>query len=210
MRAVFFVENLYWRFSNHSSPPWDIYGQMKRNIKQIVGVVGVIPLVALATIVVDQVSKLAVVFGLDLLHRIEMDVLPPFLVFRMAWNDGINFGLFGDVSELVRWVLVAIAVVISGWVWVWVRRERGGLWLQVAAGLLIGGAMGNVIDRIAYGAVADFINMSCCGIDNPFAFNVADVAVFGGVLGLVVLSNRSGGTGDTKTRAKPGSGRKTP
>ena len=180
---------------------------MKRNFRQIVGI---IPLVALATIAVDQASKLAVVFGLDLEHRIEMDVVPPFLVFRMAWNQGMNFGLFGDESQLVRWGLVAIAVAISGWVWLWVRREGGGIWAQVAAGLLIGGAMGNVIDRIAYGAVADFINMSCCGIDNPYAFNVADVAVFAGALGLVVVTNRADGKGKPRPRPKPGPTRKTP
>ena len=174
-----------------------------RNFRQIVGI---IPLVALAVIAVDQASKLAVVFGLDLEHRVEIDVVPPYLVFRMAWNDGMNFGLFGDSSELVRWGLVAVALAISAWVWLWVRREKAGLWSEVAAGLLIGGAMGNVIDRIAYGAVADFINMSCCGIDNPFAFNVADVAVFAGALGLVVVTNRGGGKGKPAAKAK----RKTP
>ena len=180
---------------------------MKRNFRQIVGEwLGVIPLVALVTIVADQASKITVVFGLDLINRIEMDVVPPFLVFRMAWNQGMNFGLFGDGSAVVRWTLIAVALVISGWVWVWVRREKGGVWVQVAAGLLIGGALGNVIDRIAYGAVADFINMSCCGIDNPFAFNVADVAVFAGALGLVVATNRADGKG----KPKPGTRRKTP
>lgn len=167
---------------------------------------GLIPMVALATIFVDQATKLAVVFGLDLINRIEIDVVSPFLVFRMAWNQGMNFGLFGDESEVVRWGLVAVAVAISAWVWVWVRRENGGRWTQIAAGLLIGGAMGNVIDRIAYGAVADFINMSCCGIDNPFAFNVADVAVFAGALGLVVVTNSTGGKGQPKPRKR----RKTP
>ena len=176
---------------------------MKRNFRQILGI---IPLVALVTIAVDQTSKLAVVFGLDLEHRIEMDVVPPFLVFRMAWNQGMNFGLFGDSSQVMRWGLVAVALVISGWVWLWVRRENGGPWAQMAAGLLIGGAMGNVIDRIAYGAVADFINMSCCGIDNPFAFNVADVAVFAGALGLVLVTN----TADGKGRPRPKANRKTP
>ena len=178
---------------------------MKRNFRQIVGEwLGVIPLVALVTIVADQVSKITVVFGLDLINRIEMDVVPPFLVFRMAWNQGMNFGLFGDATEVMRWALVAVALAISGWVWIWVRRERGGAWVQAAAGLLIGGAMGNVIDRIAHGAVADFINMSCCGIDNPFAFNLADVAIFAGALGLVILNNSPDG------KVKPKARRKTP
>jgi signal peptidase II len=167
--------------------------------RRLVRIVGVLPLVAMATIALDQASKLAVVFGLDLVNRVEMDVLPPFLVFRMAWNQGMNFGLFGDSSELVRWALIAVALAISAWVWVWVRREKGGHWMQVAAGLLIGGALGNVIDRLAYGAVADFINMSCCGIDNPFAFNVADVAIFAGAIGLLVLENG----GSAKRRKTP-------
>jgi signal peptidase II len=102
----------------------------------------------------------------------------------------------------VRWVLVALALAISTWVWWWIRREQPSLRVQIAGGLLIGGALGNVIDRIIYGAVADFLNMSCCGIENPFAFNVADIAVFAGAIGLVLFT---GGAGDSK---KPD--RKTP
>lgn len=175
-------------------------------LRRIVDRVGVIPAVALATLVLDQATKLGVVFGLDLVRRIEMDVLSPYLVFRMAWNQGMNFGLFGDDSQLVRWGLVAVALGISAWVWIWVRREKAGFWAQIAAGLLIGGAIGNVIDRLAYGAVADFINMSCCGIDNPFAFNVADVAIFAGAIGLVVLTNADPGGGRAVRKPR----RKTP
>ena len=180
---------------------------MKRNFRQIVvDRVGVVALVAMAVFVLDQVTKYFVVIWLDLRNVIEMDVLPPFLVFRMAWNDGINFGLFGSGSEVTRWVLVALALVISGWVWLWVRREGSGPWAQAAAGMLIGGALGNVVDRIIYGAVADFLNMSCCGIENPFAFNVADIAVFAGAVGLVLLTGSDGGKGKPKGAAR----RKTP
>ena len=79
-------------------------------------------------------------------------------------------------------------LVISGVVLWWIRREPGGIWQKIAAGLLIGGAMGNVVDRLVYGAVADFLNMSCCGIDNPYAFNVADIAVFAGAVGMVIFT----------------------
>lgn len=136
----------------------------------------------------DQLTKLAVVFWLDLLNRGEIDVLPPFLNFRMAWNYGINFGLLSHGSDLARWGLILLALAISAWVVWWMRRERGNWKAQVAAGFLVGGALGNVIDRIAYGAVADFLNMSCCGIENPYAFNVADIAIFIGALGLVIFS----------------------
>ena len=104
------------------------------------------------------------------------------------------------------WHGIAAAVAIAGWVWLWVRRENLGPRTQIAAGLLIGGAVGNVIDRLAYGAVADFLNMSCCRIENPYAFNLADVGIFLGAVGLVLFS---GGSGTTPTqRTKPG--RKTP
>jgi signal peptidase II len=176
---------------------------MKRRIWDMIGA---LPLVAGVTLAVDQASKLFVVFGLDLVNRGEMDVLPPFLVFRMAWNDGVNFGLLGGQPAMMRWVLVALALAIATWVVIWVRREKAGVWMQAAAGLLVGGALGNVIDRVAYGKVADFLNMSCCGIDNPFAFNVADVAVFVGAIGLVALSGREGG-GSTP---KGSGGGKTP
>jgi signal peptidase II len=142
----------------------------------------------IAVLLLDQITKLLVLFGLGL-DRIEAyDVLPPFLVFRMAWNQGVNFGFLSHGNDLMRWALIALALGISAWVWVWVRREGHGFWAQLSAGLLIGGALGNVIDRLAYGAVADFLNMSCCGIENPFSFNVADVGVFLGAVGLVVTA----------------------
>jgi len=64
--------------------------------------------------------------------------------------------------------------------------------MMIAGGFLIGGALGNVVDRVLYGAVADFLNMSCCGIENPFAFNVADIAIFIGAIGLAFLSEDDG------------------
>lgn len=154
------------------------------------------------TFVLDQATKLGVVFGLDLIERGSLDVIPPYLTFRMAWNTGVNFGLFSHDADVMRWVLIAVALAISVWVWVWSRREAGSRWVQIAAGLLIGGALGNVVDRIAYGAVADFLNMSCCGIENPYAFNVADVAIFAGALGLVVFSGRGPDAG-RKPRKTP-------
>ncbi len=147
-----------------------------------------LPLTALIVLVLDQASKIGVLWGLKL-DKVEMvEVFPPYLVFRMAWNRGVNFGLMADDGDLMRWGLIALALSISAWVWIWVRREGHGLAMQIAAGLLIGGAAGNVIDRLAYGAVADFLNMACCGIENPFSFNLADVGVFLGAVGLVLLS----------------------
>ena len=145
--------------------------------------------------ILDQVTKLAVVQGMNLIDRGVIDVLPPFLTFRMAWNTGINFGLLSHDADLMRWVLIAVALGISAWVWVWIRRDNPGRWAQISAGLLVGGALGNVIDRIVYGAVADFLNMSCCGIENPYAFNVADISIFAGAIGLILFT---GGKDDGK------------
>lgn len=160
-------------------------------------------IIAIGTFAIDQLTKVLVVHWLDLINRGVMEVLPPFLVFRMAWNRGINFGLFAHDADVVRWVLVVVSLIISAWVWVWVRRDNAGRWAQVSAGLLIGGALGNVIDRVLYGAVADFLNMSCCGIDNPYAFNVADIAIFAGAIGLVIFTGGDKtGTKSRKPRAK--------
>jgi signal peptidase II len=156
---------------------------------------------AVVTFVLDQLSKLGVVHGLDLINRHEIDVLPPFLVFRMAWNEGINFGLLSHGSDIARWGLIVVALAISAWVVWWMRRERENWKAEVAGGLLVGGALGNIVDRIAYGAVADFLNMSCCGIENPYAFNVADIAIFVGALGLVIFAK--GGEGAKATGGKP-------
>lgn len=149
-------------------------------------------IIAAVVFILDQVSKLVVVQWLNLAGRGEIDVLPPYVNLRMAWNRGINFGLFSGDQSPTRWVLIAIAVVITVWVIWWMRRETRPL-AHISAGLLVGGAMGNVLDRIVYGAVADFLNMSCCGIENPYAFNIADISIFVGAMGLILF------TGEKKT-----------
>ncbi|MBA4324853.1 MAG: signal peptidase II [Rhodobacter sp.] len=151
--------------------------------------------------VLDQLTKLAVVHGLDLYHRGEIDVFPPYLNLRMAWNYGINFGLLSNDSQWGRWGLIVLALAISGWVVWWMRQETGNWKAELSGGLLVGGALGNIIDRIVYGAVADFLNMSCCGIENPYAFNVADIAIFVGAFGLVIFAK--GTDGDKPPGGKP-------
>ena len=138
--------------------------------------------------ILDQALKYVVVHALNLIEKGEVDVFPPFLVFRMAWNRGINFGLLAGDSDVTRWVLIAVALAISAWVVWWIRSERGNWKAEVSGGLLVGGALGNVIDRFVYGAVADFLNMSCCGIENPYAFHVADISIFIGAIGLVLFA----------------------
>lgn len=142
-------------------------------------------IVAALIVAVDQLSKYVVVHALKLKDIQEITVWEPWLNLRMAWNQGVNFGLFSSDVEVMRWVLVAVALAVCVWVAVWLWRTRPGRLAQVSAGLLVGGALGNVIDRVAYGAVADFLNMSLPGWRNPYSFNVADIAIFAGALGLV-------------------------
>ncbi|MEO0343935.1 MAG: signal peptidase II [Pseudomonadota bacterium] len=134
----------------------------------------------------DQFSKVFVFKSLNLENLYTINVFPPVLNFRLGWNEGINFGLFANAPEVVRWglILFAIAVSIGVVLWAWPKRDQVS---AISAGLLAGGAMGNAIDRGIFGAVRDFLNMSCCGINNPYVFNIADVAVFAGVFGLIYV-----------------------
>jgi signal peptidase II len=139
----------------------------------------------------DQLSKYVVVHAMDLATRGVIEVAPPYLVFVMGWNTGINFGLFSGGPEGTRWILVAIAVAITAWLLWWAKNGLTRPIALISAGAVIGGALGNTLDRLLYGAVADFLNMSCCGIQNPFAFNVADIGIFAGAFGLLIFANDS-------------------
>lgn len=141
--------------------------------------------VAVLTLSLDQLVKWVVVQHLDLPMRHAIDLIDPWLNLRMAWNQGMNFGLLASSQDLTRWLLISIALAICIWIVLWIWRNRPGRFAHVAAGLLIGGALGNVIDRLAYGAVADFLNMSLPGWRNPYSFNIADIAIFAGALGLI-------------------------
>lgn len=141
---------------------------------------------ALAAFGIDQLSKVIVVHAMDLKTIGILEVFPPYLVFLMGWNEGINFGLLSGAGA--RWVLVALAIVISGFLVRWARGFTRPM-AFVSAGLIVGGALANALDRVIYGAVADFLNMSCCGVQNPFAFNLADVFIFAGAAGLIIYGD---------------------
>ena len=143
-------------------------------------------MLSLVFLSLDQLSKWFVVLYLDLKQKLFLNLNNQFINFYMAWNKGINFGLFEGDSVFQAYGLTAISIVISIVFVVWLRNTSSFL-IQMLAALVIGGALGNAIDRVLYGAVADFINITCCGFRNPYSFNLADIFIFIGLIGLLVF-----------------------
>ena len=137
---------------------------------------------ALVTLVLDQASKLYLLFTYELPLK-EPLVLAPFLELIVVWNRGISYGLFQQDSELGRWALLAISIGAVVGLSIWLGRAAGRL-LAASLGLIIGGAAGNAIDRVAYGAVFDFVHFHV-GSFSWYVFNVADAAIVAGVVGLL-------------------------
>jgi signal peptidase II len=139
-----------------------------------------------AALALDQASKLWLLFVFDIVHRGKVKVTP-FFDLELAWNIGISFGWFQSDSALAQIVLMlvkAVAVVVLA---VWMAWSRT-LLATIALGLIIGGAIGNGIDRLAYGAVVDFalFHLQIGGNSyNWYVFNLADVAIVAGVAALL-------------------------
>ncbi len=138
--------------------------------------------IALATFVLDQVTKYAVLYGLDLAARGKIYVAP-FADFVLAMNRGISYGLFPQDGELGRWVLFSIKIAASVLFFFWLRRAVTPV-VAASLGLLIGGALGNALDRAVHGAVVDFVALHAFGF-RWYVFNVADAAIVAGVIGLL-------------------------
>lgn len=138
-------------------------------------------LCALIAFVFDQLSKIWLVDHLKL-EQVQggIDVLPIFKLV-MVWNYGISFGMFSDANDAARrWVLIAVAVAITTVMVLWLYKARHSM-LSLGLGLVIGGAIGNVVDRMRWGAVADFFYFHYESWYWP-AFNIADSAIFIGVV----------------------------
>ncbi len=145
--------------------------------------------VALATAAVDQAIKLWLLFGLDLGARGAVH-LGPFIDLVLVWNTGISYGLFPQVGPLGQWALLGVKAVAVVLLWVWLAHATSRL-TALALGLIIGGAIGNAVDRVAYGAVADFVLFHITTATWTFrwyVFNLADVGIVAGVVGLLYES----------------------
>ena len=145
---------------------------------------------AAVTLTADQASKWLVLRGLRLGSG-DVLTVTPFFDLVLAMNRGISYGLLPQDSEFGRWILVMVNLAAAGFFVFWLRRVRSRL-LAVALGLLVGGALGNAIDRAIYGAVVDFISLHALGW-RWYVFNIADTAIVAGVIGLLydALSGRA-------------------
>lgn len=147
--------------------------------------------VAGVTFALDQGSKMFLLYGLGLMHwaqhcREASPVLPvlPFFNLAMVWNCGISFGLFqADSIEFTVIIATMQLLIIVGLVWWLLTRPVTSGWLAAGMGLILGGALGNLIDRFMYQAVADFFQLHAFGYFF-YVFNVADAAI---TLGVCVL-----------------------
>ncbi len=139
-------------------------------------------LAAILTFVADQASKLYLLYGYELPMR-EPVALGPFVNLIVVWNRGISYGMFQQGTDLGRWLLVGLSVLATIGIAVWIRKAAGRL-LTLALGLLAGGAAGNAVDRAAFGAVFDFVQLHA-GAYSWYVFNIADIAIVAGVIGLL-------------------------
>ncbi len=142
--------------------------------------------IAAATLVLDQASKLWLlqVYELPAKGRVEV---APFLDLVFVRNTGISYSMFDQSSTAWQLILAGFAVLVSLALWVWLSRDSTGKLLATGLALIIGGAVGNAIDRLYLGGVADFVSLHAWGF-YWYVFNVADVAIVAGVAALLYES----------------------
>lgn len=168
-------------------------------------------LVALAVVVVDQITKAWILYGVRLPERFRVELSPVFDL-TMVWNRGVSFGLLRADQDAARWALVVFSLLVTAALAWWAARPgvarstpvklfgRTVPLLALALGLIMGGAVGNAIDRARFGAVVDFLDFS--GLFFPYVFNVADAAITVGVILLLLdsfLSDRQRAAEDGPT-----------
>ena len=139
-------------------------------------------LVALAVLAADQTSKLSLLYGLKMVEGQSIKIAP-FFDIHLLWNPGISYSLFSQATAGGRRALLGFTIVAVLLLGLWLWRVSGRL-AALALGAIIGGALGNGYDRLAYGAVADFCDFHI-GNWHWYVFNIADTAI---VLGVALLA----------------------
>lgn len=147
-------------------------------------------IVAIAACAADQVSKLWLLYGHGLIEHLPVAVLPS-VNLTLTWNTGISYGLFPQQGPVGPWALLAFKVVAVLFLWIWLARSSSRL-TALALGLIIGGAVGNAVDRLHWPGVMDFLDFYV-GTFHWYVFNLADVAIVAGVVGLLYGSLRQEG-----------------
>jgi len=142
--------------------------------------------IVVATVAIDQVSKWWMLSVYDIASKVRVEVLP-FLDLVFVKNIGISYSLFNQESVLGQYLLAAFAFVASLALWAWLNRSSANRLMAVSLALIIGGAIGNAIDRLRIGGVADFFSLHAYGY-YWYVFNIADVAIVAGVAGLLYES----------------------
>lgn len=146
----------------------------------------------------DQASKIWVIDGIDLQSKGNIDVLP-FLSLTWVLNRGVSMGMFQASSDVMRWGLVGVTLVIAVMVVIWLRSASTRIGM-IALALVLGGALGNILDRARFGGVVDFIRLHA--FDYSFyVFNIADSAITIGV-GLLLIEAFLSPSEKTKTKFK--------
>jgi len=133
---------------------------------------------AAATFGLDQANKWWMLGSFDIAAREPVSVTP-FLKLVLVWNRGISYGWLAQHDNAGRWLLIGFSLTISVWLWLWLAKVRHPV-NAGALGLMIGGALGNALDRVMHGAVADFYLFTLAGHE-WYVFNIADVAIVAGV-----------------------------
>jgi len=151
-------------------------------------------LVSSLLIAADQLSKGWILYGLKL-PEIGSVALLPFLNFTMVWNYGISMGL--PIGEsLGKWGIIALTVAVSLWLLHWLKKSERKF-EALSLSLIIGGAIGNIIDRFLHGAVVDFVHLHAGGY-SFYVFNLADSSISIGVVLLLIDGLRDGAKGPKK------------
>ena len=151
--------------------------QMSKHVWQGLGLAALVA-------ALDQLSKWVIVAHV-MNPPVQIEVTS-FFNLVLAHNRGVSFGMFAAGSELGKWILVGLALMISGFLVRWLFQSSSPFSI-IALGLILGGAVGNVIDRVLIGAVVDFLDFHAFGTHWP-AFNVADTTIFLGAAGLIFES----------------------
>jgi len=144
--------------------------------------------VSALVMVLDQLTKL---WAVSALNYAEPVAVIPFFNLTLLHNTGAAFSFLSEAGGWQRWFFALVALVISGVILLWLRRlPRDKVWLAIALALVLGGALGNVWDRLTLGYVIDFLDLYYRGWHWP-AFNLADSAIFVGAAMLIIDSLRA-------------------